>query len=123
MTDPTRAAQARAPHGTAAQYSEAQVREWGTYTALVPIDFYGQRAYNIGDPVPESAVVGDAAWIDEAFVAQTGTPFEGSATSPPPGPPAIDPAAVGAPPVSTPDAGPITAAPDPGSIVTSSEEG
>lgn len=107
MTDPN------APHGTADDLERQQVEEWSRYRARVAINFYGQRAYNRGDPVPISAVDGPAAWVSQDFVeAQGDTPFAGSATVPPPEPPTVDDANVGAPPVSSPD---------PGSIVTSSE--
>jgi hypothetical protein len=107
VTDPN------APAGTADQYEQAQIAEWTTYVALVPIDFYGTRAYNKGDPVPVSAVDGDAGWVRPEFVAREGTPYEGSATVPPPEPPPIDESNLAAPPASSPD---------PGSIVTSSED-
>lgn len=107
MTDPN------APAGTADQLEAQQVQEWGAYVARVPIDFYGTRAYNTGDPVPISAVDGDAAWIDPGWVESRGTPYAGSATVPAPEPPPVDPAAAAAPPGSSPE--------DPGSIVTSSE--
>jgi hypothetical protein len=110
-----------APHGTAQQYQQAQVDEWSKYRARVAIDFYGTRAYNPGDPVPVSAVEGDAAWIDAAWcdtVGDGGQTFEGSQTVPPPGAPTIDPTTVGAPPASAlPPPEPSTD----GSTVTSSE--
>jgi hypothetical protein len=91
-----------APHGTADDYEAQQLKEWTTYVARVPIDHYGVRAYNAGDPVPLSAVQGPDAWIAEDFVDQQATAFEGSATVVDPAPPTIDPSAVGAPPVSSP---------------------
>jgi hypothetical protein len=94
------APQPNAQHGTAAQYAQAQQQEWSRFVALVPIDFYGQRAYNVGDPVPISAVEGDAAWIDTSWVGER-DPYQGSQTVPPPEPPAVDPASVAAPPGST----------------------
>lgn len=30
----------------------AQVKEYGTYRAVAPIDIDGVRAFNVGDPVP-----------------------------------------------------------------------
>src|SRR5690349_5929699 len=92
---------------TADDLEAAQVKEYGTYVATVPIDFYGERAFNTGDPVPVSAVEGPAGWVDPSFVAKTsgkrGTDaFTGSATVPPPEPPTIDPATVAAPAASTP---------------------
>jgi len=41
---------------TAAEYREAQLKEYGTYVAVVPIDIGGARAFNPGDPVPVSHV-------------------------------------------------------------------
>jgi hypothetical protein len=41
---------------TAEQLREAQVKEYGQYVALGPIDHDGARAYNAGDPVPTSNV-------------------------------------------------------------------
>jgi hypothetical protein len=93
---------------TAEQYAAVQGEEWGTYVAAVPIDYYGVRAYNTGDPVPASVVGDDAAagrWIPDAWVTKVGKdaePFTGSATVPDPAPPTIDPAAVAAPAASTP---------------------
>lgn len=106
MTNPA------APRGTADDRDDEQRDEWSRFVAVVPIDFYGQRAYNVGDPVPISAVVGEVAWIDERWVDERPA-FEGSATVPPPEQPAIDPTAAAAPPAATPD---------PGSIVTSTED-
>lgn len=94
----------RAAATTADQYETDQQREWGQYTARVAIDFYGTRAYNVGDPVPASAVTGDSAWIPAEFVNESGTPFEGSATVVAPEPPTIDPNATAAPAAATPDA-------------------
>jgi hypothetical protein len=88
----------QAPHGTASQYEQAQRDEWSRFVALVPIDFYGTRAYNPGDPVPVSAVEGDAAWIDTSWVSAREGSHVASATMPPPEPPTIDPSSVGAPP-------------------------
>ena len=92
---------------TADDLEAQQVKEYGTYVALVPIDFYGVRAFNTGDPVPVSAVEGSGKWVDTAWVGKTsgrgGTgAFTGSATVPPAGPPTVDPATVAAPPASTP---------------------
>jgi len=44
------------PAQTAAEYREAQIREYSTYKAAVPIDINGVRAFNVGDPVPVSHV-------------------------------------------------------------------
>jgi hypothetical protein len=90
---------------TAAQYEQEQIREWGTYVAVVPIDYYGVRAFNAGDPVPVSAVDGDSGWVFDDLVRRVGDDspvFAGSATVVPPEPPTIDPAAVAAPAASTP---------------------
>jgi hypothetical protein len=87
---------------TTDEYERDQEREWRRFVAKVPIDFYGQRAYNVGDPVPVSAVEGDDAWISPEFVDDKGTAFVGSPTVVPAEPPTIDPTAVGAPPVSSP---------------------
>lgn len=103
MTDPT-----AAPAGTADELDAAQRREWNTYVARVPIDFYGQRAANTGDPVPASAVDGPDAWIPREYVDEAGTAFEGSPTVVSPEPPTVDPVTVAAPPASTPDATTIT---------------
>ncbi len=86
---------------TADAYEAEQLREWTTYRARVPIDYYGVRAYNGGDPVPVSAVEGDTAWVYDDLVervdgAQT---FEGSGTVVPPEPPPIDPTAAAGPPI------------------------
>jgi hypothetical protein len=102
----------RAAASSADQYETEQAKEWGKYTARVAIDFYGTRAYNVGDPVPASAVDGDSAWIPSEYVATKTTAFEGSATVPPPEPPTIDPTADAAPPAATPDAAPPAATPD-----------
>jgi hypothetical protein len=115
MTQPDQAA----PHGTAEQLEAAQRAEWGTYVARVPIDFYGTRAFNTGDPVPASAVDGEQAWIRPEWVDTAAAPFAGSATVPPPEPPTVDAATVAAPPGSA-------AAPPPppsggGDVVTSTE--
>lgn len=80
---------------TAQQYADEQRSEWSTYTAAAAIDYFGVRAYNVGDPVPVSAVEGDHAWIAERLVRRVGgddgvTSFEGSATVVDPGPPTID---------------------------------
>ncbi len=85
-----------------AQYESAQVQEWGKYRARVAIDFYGTRAYNVGDPVPASAVDGDGAWVSPEFVEQSGTPFEGSQTVVDPAPPTVDPSTVAAPVAASP---------------------
>lgn len=97
-----------APHGTADDYAAAQAKEWGKYVAAFPIDYYGNRAYNTGDPVPVSAVEGDDAWVPQTLVKSTGgeggaTAYEGSQTvvDPAQSTPTAQPAA--APPVSSPD--------------------
>lgn len=41
---------------TVEEYVKAQQVEYGTYVATVPIDIYGARAFNPGDPVPVSHV-------------------------------------------------------------------
>src|SRR5690349_9554394 len=93
-----------APHGTAPEYEQAQIEEWSRYRARVPIDYYGVRAYNVGDPVPQSAVgddPDDGRWINPEWVDEVGSggqTYEGSQTVPPPEPPTIDPATVAAPP-------------------------
>lgn len=101
-----------APNGTADDYAKAQRDEWNRYVAAYPIDQYGIRAYNVGDPVPVSAVVEEGqpgAWVPASLVRKVGdgktqaAPFEGSQTvvdpaqSTPAGPPAAAPA------VSSPD--------------------
>jgi hypothetical protein len=94
---------------TADQYEDAQVREWNSYRARVAIDYYGTRAYNVGDPVPVSAVEGDSAWVSEDYVERIGDnapAFEGSTTVVDPAPPTIDPTSVAAPAAATPT--PIT---------------
>lgn len=117
-----------APHGTAAQYQQAQQDEWSRFVALVPIDFYGTRAYNPGDPVPVSAVLeGDSEpepgrWIRSEWVAEReGEQVVASATSPPIEQPPIDPATVAAPIGSAAAPPPDESSPD-GSTVTSSED-
>jgi hypothetical protein len=87
---------------TAEEYAAAQAREWTTYVATSPIDYYGVRAYNVGDPVPVSAVAGqaDGAWIPEVLVRRAGKDgpaFEGSPTVVDPAPPTIDPTTIAAP--------------------------
>lgn len=119
MTDP-------APHGTSDQYEQAQQAEWSRYVALVPIDFYGTRAFNPGDPVPVSAVVesGDptgergAPWIRREWVSEQAVP---SQTTPPPEAPTIDPATVAAPQGAAAAPPPDEPSPD-GSTVTSTED-
>lgn len=100
---------------TADQRDAEQAREWNTYTAKVPIDFYGTRAYNTGDRVPASAVDGDGAWIAREWVEAVSdgtTANAGSQTAPPPGPPPIDPAlSAAAPPASSPAPPPADTAP------------
>lgn len=98
-----------APHGTADQYAADQAKEWTAYVAGVPIDYYGTRAYNTGDPVPRSAVEGDGAWIDKAWVKSTSgrgaaQPFDGSQT-------VVDPA--GSVPATAPAAAPVGSTPTP----------
>lgn len=98
---------------TADDRDDEQAREWNTYTAKVPIDFYGTRAYNTGDRVPASAVDGDGSWVDRQWVDTIGgssAPNAGSQTAPPPEPPTIDPTALAAPAASSP-APPPDAAP------------
>jgi hypothetical protein len=107
------------PPTTAAEYEQQQRDEWTRYVAKVPVDYYGVRAYNVGDPVPASAVGDDPAagrWVSPDFVDDARQPFEGSGTVVPPEPPTIDPTAVAAPVVSSP-ADPDAA----GSNVTSTE--
>jgi len=84
------------------QYENEQQREWRQYTARVAIDYYGQRAYNVGDPVPVSAVDGDDAWIPSDYVDKRDA-FEGSATVVSPEPPTIDPTHTAAPAAASPD--------------------
>lgn len=119
-----------APHGTASQYQQAQVEEWSRYVALVPIDYYGTRAYNVGDPVPVSAVAeGDptgepgAPWIRSEWVSdrQNGGDEVVSQTVPPVEQPTIDPATVAAPVGSAAASLPDESSTD-GSTVTSSED-
>jgi hypothetical protein len=43
---------------TAEEYRRAQEKEYGSYVATAPIDIYGARAFNVGDPVPVSHVEG-----------------------------------------------------------------
>jgi hypothetical protein len=94
---------------TADDYEAQQAKEWTTYVARVPINFYGVRAYNTGDPVPVSAVEGAAGWVATEFVDKTSgrgsaEPFAGSATVVDAGPPTVDPATVAAPAASSPSA-------------------
>jgi hypothetical protein len=103
MTTRQRASSSTADAGTAEQYEQQQIDEWNIYVARVAIDFHGTRAYNVGDPVPASAVDGDTAWVPGDYVEQR-TPFEGSATVVPPEPPTIDPTTLAAPAAATPDA-------------------
>jgi hypothetical protein len=102
MTGPDPSVVVSSEDGAAATTAEdlraEQIREWNTYRARAAIDFYGQRAYNTGDKVPVSAVEGEHAWIDERLVERI--PDQPDPTPPPP---AIDPATVAAPPVSSPD--------------------
>jgi hypothetical protein len=95
---------------TAGDYAAAQRAEWSTYVAKVAIDYYGVRAYNRGDPVPVSAVEGDAGWVDPAWVDRSDDVFAGSATVVDPAPPVVDPGPLAAPPASTPDVPPGAAA-------------
>lgn len=98
---------------TADEYETAQAAEWSTYVATVPIDFYGVRAYNTGDPVPASAVGDDEAsgrWVPEDFVrkiSDEAPAFAGSTTVVDPAPPTIDPNLTPAP-AATPAAAPTT---------------
>jgi hypothetical protein len=90
---------------TADELEAAQAQEWTTFVARVPIDYYGQRAYNAGDPVPASAVGDDPAagrWVPENLVDRSAAPFAGSPTVVDPTPPTIDPTAVAAPVADTP---------------------
>lgn len=93
---------------TAEQYAAAQQAEWTTYVARVPIDYYGTRAYNAGDPVPASAVGGDPAagrWVPEDLVRRISDDQPAFAESPTvvdPTPPAVDPGTVAAPLAATP---------------------
>jgi hypothetical protein len=41
---------------TAAEFLEAQAREYGQYTAAQTIFIEGARAFNVGDPVPPGHV-------------------------------------------------------------------
>ncbi len=91
---------------TADEYASEQAREYGKYVARVGIDFHGTRAYNVGDPVPISAVEGDTAWVPADFVDELATAFEGSTTVVSPEPPTIDPTTLAAPAAATPT--PIT---------------
>ncbi len=105
-TRPRQAASEPPAPTTAQQYAERQVQEWGKYRAAVAIDFYGTRAYNVGDPVPISAVEGDSAWISADYVERIGDDapaFEGSTTVVDPAPPTIDPTTLAAPAAATPD--------------------
>jgi hypothetical protein len=88
---------------TAEELAAEQVAEWNTYAAAYPIDFYGQRAYNTGDRVPVSATKSGGGWIPDELVTRLDD-APPPQTSPPPEPPPIDPASVGAPAVSSPDA-------------------
>jgi hypothetical protein len=108
------------PPSTAAEYEQQQRDEWTRYVAKVPVDYYGVRAYNVGDPVPASAVGDDPSagqWVSPDYVTEQGDAFAGSGTVVPPEPPTIDPTAVAAPPASSPVA-PDAAGAD---TVTSSE--
>lgn len=104
---------------SADDYEAQQAREWTRYVALVPIDFYGMRAYNPGDPVAASAVDGDGAWVRREWVAGQGEQTVESATSPPPTPPVVDETGIAAPAASSPAPVPSTD----GSAVISSEGG
>jgi len=90
---------------TADEYEADQLKEWTTYVARVPIDYYGVRAYNVGDPVPASAVGDDPAagrWVLPDLVDEQATAYEDSATVNQPEAPTVDPNTVGAPLVSSP---------------------
>ena len=107
MTTRQRQQQPEEQPTTAAQYAAAQLEEWTQYRARYPIDYYGVRAYNTGDPVPASAVVGNAggAWVPEDLVERIGgdaAAFAGSQTVVDPAPPTIDEATVAAPAAATP---------------------
>jgi hypothetical protein len=85
---------------TAEEYAAAQVREWSTYVATSPIDHFGVRAYNAGDPVAASAVEGESAWVPQELVrkvADDAPAFAESATVVDPAPPAVDPSTIAAP--------------------------
>lgn len=43
---------------TLEEYRAQQTQEWGVYVATAPIFIRGVRAFNAGDPVPESHVTG-----------------------------------------------------------------
>jgi len=99
---------------TAAEYAKAQAVEWSTYVARTPIDYYGVRAYNAGDPVPASAIVGqsDGGWVPESLVEQISDDvpaFVGSTTVVDPAPPTIDATLVAAPLVTAPVVEPVVA--------------
>lgn len=49
MTEPDPFAEAKALRQT-------QIKEYGQYVAVTPIDILGARAFNVGDPVPVSHV-------------------------------------------------------------------
>lgn len=90
---------------TADSYEKQQQQEWSKYVAKVPIDYYGVRAYNTGDPVPVSAVGDDpkaGKWVSPEFVDTRADAFAGSETVVDPGPPTVDPATVAAPVASSP---------------------
>lgn len=90
---------------TAEQYAAAQGEEWSQYQARVAIDFYGTRAYNVGDPVPASAVAAQGGWVPDDYVTKVGKnaePFAGSETVVDPAPPTIDETTVAAPAAATP---------------------
>lgn len=104
----TRARAASAEPTTAEQYAAEQEKEWTTYVARVPIDFYGVRAYGKGEPVPASAVGSDTAagrWVPEGLVEKVSgdtAAFADSQTVVDPAPPTVDPTTVGAPVAATP---------------------
>lgn len=58
---------------TAEQYAEGVRKEYSTYVATQAIDVNGARAYNVGDPVPASAVAGDNPTVGESQVAKVST--------------------------------------------------
>jgi len=76
---------------TPASIAEAQAVEYGTYVAVVDIEFEGARAYNVGHPVPVSNVE-QHGYLDKGWVREVGAPAE-----PKPEPALAPPAPQGAP--------------------------
>lgn len=58
---------------TASELREAQVKEYGRYVAVAPIDIDGARAFNAGDPVPASHVDRGVVSKDQVVGANTKT--------------------------------------------------